>query len=117
MEVKFEVKLLHPVTGQVIADALSALAGKNFIQKIATAGDNGRTYEIGRTSLDPYEQVIIGVGLDGVTQISLGKEYDKVFVLSHQFPGGMIHAVGYTDEDVIEAVKSFRDTLEAYLQR
>ena len=113
MKVKLRIKLPQAVTGQAIANAVKQVAD-NYEQSISVVTDDGISYLIGQNSEYPYKDAVIGVGPEATPEVIMNGTYDEVYVLSWEF-GGMKYAVGYTDDSIIEAVRDFRDKVQALL--
>ncbi len=115
MKAKLLVNLANTVTGQQVADAVQQIAGREYHQEVSTVTDDGSLYQIGQNSDYPYKDIAIGVGPNAIPEVAMELRYDEIYVLSWEYSGEKF-AIGYNDNDVVEAVKSFRDKLELALK-
>lgn len=114
MRVRLVVNLSKPTTGQAIADAVRRIAGKEFVQSRSLVTDEGTSYLLGLCSHYPYKDVAIGVGPDASPDVRMEGAYDTVYVLSWKF-GGDKFLVTFGNDEIVEAVREFRDTLQDLL--
>lgn len=114
MQIQLRVNLTKPVTGKAIADAVRQIADLDYYQEIIFAGDEVILYHIGRNSSYPFEDLLIGVGPNATPKVAMKAVYDEVYVLSWEH-SGLKYAVRYTDTDVVNALSTFRDLIQAAL--
>lgn len=116
MHVVFSLSLSKPITGQEIANAVQAVAGKSYESEILQVIDGVKAFRIGRSSGFSSEDVCICTDEHGAAAIHLDKSYDKLYVCSSSW-AGMKFAVLETESRVISAVEKFRDELQQELDR
>jgi hypothetical protein len=98
------------VTGQQIIDAVKAVAQEPYVERDYVDGEN--VFVVGQQSGYPYEHLIVTA--DGSCNINPAKVYEAVTVMEHSW-GGMVFAIGYGRDDVINAVKDFAQKLRQQL--
>lgn len=114
MKAKFRINLTKPITGQEIADAAKKVAGDEYHQELAFVDDDGEVFQIGQNSSYPYKDLVIGVGPDAKPEVAMGAEYTEAYVLSWEHSGEK-YAIVYSNDDIVNAVRSFRDEIQAAL--
>lgn len=76
--------------------------------------DDGEGYAIGCSSGYPYEDVVVTSDPNKSTDIRLDQVYEQLYVKSFAFGGGK-YAIAYTDDQIVHAVREFRDQLQQKL--
>ena len=110
------VNMSKPRTGQVIMDAMQAIAQKSDLT-YRTQVNRGepRTLKVGFSSSYPYKHVAILTG-DRLDRTELQPEatYERVAVGSESWDG-IVYAIGYGQKSVEDAVNKIAADLEARL--
>lgn len=115
VRVVMTIDLDYDVTGQTIINAVKRLAGQDFHEDLLIIDD--LTYRmVGQRSTKRAENLVISthVNDEGSFLVPLGR-YTYITVASYSWPGGSIA----TDkpEQVVEAVRKFRDDLKSELEQ
>lgn len=108
------VKLEGPVEGEEIIQAVQQVAGNDYREERNWIDDK-TFFIIGRGGHTPYAHLVVVVGKDR-TEMKIDPDavYYDVAVKDESWPG-LVHAVGYTDEDIRDSLVDFRTRLQAAL--
>ena len=117
MDVVMTVRLVHPVSGQGIMEAVQVVAGNGYYQKLPQESEADE-WVGGHCS--PYPDLDVAVfalvGEDGAVPIRLHEEYTQVIVMNYEWPA-LHYATGSHEDQVAQVVSDFRDRLEEELTK
>ena len=114
-KVAMAISLPSPVSGRKVMDAVKKLAGREYHEEVASVVDDKTTYEIGRASRSPVEDLIIKDSDKNSSEINPDGSYEKLTVEYHKHPGRKF-AVGFGTDAVVRAIKEFQQQLKTELE-
>lgn len=113
-KVLMTVKVERPVKGEEIIQVVKQCAGGDY-REDKNWVDDKTFFVVGRGGPWPYKHLVVVVDVDyNETKIDPDAAYYHVGVKDWGWDS-IVYAIGYTDEDIRNSLKSFRDRLQAAL--